>query len=68
MKAILEFNLPEDREDHELALKGSHYKYVIDQVFGWIRKKEKYSGDLTEVEYKLLEEMREFVAQELNDE
>lgn len=68
MKAVLEFTLPEEREDHELALKGAHYKSVIDQVFGWIRKKEKYDDTMIEVQFELLSELRDFVAEELNNE
>ena len=29
MKAILKFNLPEDREEYESAINGSEYKMVL---------------------------------------
>lgn len=68
MKAILEFTLPEESEDHLSALNGSKYKYIIDNTFNWIRSKTKYSPKpLSKKEYDLLEEMREFLANELND-
>lgn len=67
MKALLEFSLPEEREDHELALNGFHYKSVIDEIFTWIRQQEKYNETLTEDQRSLLESLREFVAGELNE-
>lgn len=33
MKAILEFNLPEEKEDHLDALNGSRYKCRIDTLY-----------------------------------
>lgn len=33
MKAILEFNLPEEREEFELAQKGLAYKHQLDEVW-----------------------------------
>lgn len=33
MKAILEFNLPEERGEFELAQKGDVYKYALDEVW-----------------------------------
>lgn len=65
MKAILEFSLPEESGEHELALLGNHYKNVIDETFTWIRTKTKY-GELKESEYALLEELREHIIITLN--
>lgn len=33
MKAKLEFDLPEEREEHEDALNGSKYKYQLDDIW-----------------------------------
>lgn len=33
MKAILEFNLPEEEEDHINAIKGIQYKIAIDSLY-----------------------------------
>lgn len=33
MKAILEFNLPEEREEHEDALNGVKYKCQLDEIW-----------------------------------
>ena len=47
MKAILEYNLPEDQHDHAYALSGLDALLVIDDVLTEIRSALKYdSGDL----------------------
>jgi hypothetical protein len=33
MKAILEFNLPEEAEEHSDALNGYKYRYALDEVY-----------------------------------
>lgn len=42
MKAILEFNLPEEAEDHLHALNGIKYKIALDELDEWLRKLSKY--------------------------
>ena len=41
-KVILEFNLPEDRDDFDLALNGWKYKSVIEEFYQSLRKLSKY--------------------------
>lgn len=67
MKVILEFNLPEDKEDHKHALKGFEYQLAICDIFEVLRQKRKYDDTLTEDQYKLLEELREKFVDVLND-
>ena len=45
MKAILEFNLPEDRDDFELATKGSKWYSVVWEMDQWLRSQYKYMPD-----------------------
>ena len=45
MKAILEFNLPEDKVDFDLALKGSDWKHVCWQMDQLLRTNTKYAPD-----------------------
>jgi len=45
MKAILEFNLPEDLESHNMALNGVKYNGVIESVIDHIRQKLKYEDE-----------------------
>jgi hypothetical protein len=49
MKAILEFNLPEEESEHSYALAGTDALLVIDDLLNEIRTKLKYdSGQLKE--------------------
>lgn len=45
MKAILEFNLPEDKVDFDLALQGSDWKHVCWQMDQLLRTNTKYAPD-----------------------
>ena len=59
MKAILEFNLPEDKVDFDLALQGSDWKHVCWEMDQLLRKHLKYDDDLKEDEVKMLQYVRE---------
>ena len=45
MKAILEFNLPEDQDDFELAIKGGKWYSVVWDMDQWLRQQNKYMPD-----------------------
>lgn len=45
MKAILEFNLPEDQQDFNLATKGSAWHFVAWKMDQWLRQQYKYTPD-----------------------
>ena len=45
MKAILEFNLPEDQDDFELATKGGKWYSVVWDMDQWLRTQYKYMPD-----------------------
>lgn len=36
MKATLEFNLPEEQEEHELALNGHKYKIAVEEIWNQV--------------------------------
>jgi hypothetical protein len=59
MKAILEFNLPEDKVDFDLALQGSDWKHVCWEMDQLLRKHIKYNEDLSEDARGILEYVRE---------
>lgn len=67
MKGILEFNLPEDREEFEEAQNGWKYKGCLTQLSEYLRKKykhvdpinESYSNELESVRIRFLEILRE---------
>ncbi len=61
MKALLEFNLPEDQSEHKLALDGSKWMTVCHEIDRWLRSLEKHEDRHTlkveEVRSRLYEEM-----------
>jgi len=60
MKAILEFNLPEDRPEFNAALQGSDWKCVCWQMSQYLRAQIKYAPDeMSQEKYDALEEVRE---------
>ena len=59
MKAILEFNLPKDKVDFDLALQGSDWKHVCWEMDQYLRKELKYSDEKSFEELKLLQEVRD---------
>ena len=67
MKAILEFNLPEDKVDFDLALQGSDWKHVCWEMDQYLRKELKYSDDKGFEELKLLQEVRDEFHQFMNE-
>lgn len=63
MKAILEFTLPEDQEEHRVALDGSKWKNVAWSLDQWLRNMLKYENKDTisvqEVREQIYSELRE---------
>ena len=57
MKATLEFNLPEDRDDFNYATNGFYYYMALVEMDQWLRSEYKYNGkeDMWEVREKLRE-------------
>ena len=59
MKAILEFNLPEDQPEFNTAIKGSDWKHVCWEMEQYLRKEIKYNDSLSEEQLKVYEGVRE---------
>jgi len=61
MKAILEFNLPEDKEDFDFANNGLYYYLALFEFDQWLRSEYKYNGkeEMFEVRKKLNEFINE---------
>ena len=57
MKATLEFNLPEEKEDFDFATNGFNYYMALVEMDEWLRAEYKYNGkeDMWEVREKLRE-------------
>ena len=69
MKAILEFNLPDDREDFELASNAMKFWSVIYQLDQDLRSKTKYApDDLPQDKYDAYEEVRELLHEFMRNE
>ena len=45
MKAILEFNLPEDQSDFDLAVNGAKAQVALWEMDQWLRAQYKYMPD-----------------------
>lgn len=54
MKAILEFNLPEEMESHNDALKGADYKYSLRDIDQFLRNKLKYEHNYANADEALI--------------
>lgn len=61
MKAILEFNLPEDQHDFELAVNGTKAQVALWEMDQWLRARYKYMSDdeYSEDKYETYEKCRE---------
>lgn len=61
MKAILEFDLPEEKQDFDFATQGSDWWNVCWQMDQWLRQQYKYMPDegYSEDRYNAYVEVRE---------
>jgi hypothetical protein len=58
MQATLKFNLPEDHDNFEKAVRAKDFKLSIDEFLDWIRSKIKYT-DLPEEDYRIYKEVQD---------
>lgn len=65
MKTILEFEMPEEKEELHYALNGVSYSSVITELDNWLRSKVKYEDietiKVSEVRSKLSELLAEYI-------
>jgi hypothetical protein len=59
MKAKLEFDLPEERVEFDLAVNGSNWSFVVWKLDQELRGKIKYSEDITEEQREIYQEVRD---------
>ena len=60
MKATLEFNLPEDKEDFDFAVRGLDWSIVCWNMDQWLRGQIKNAPDeMSDDTYKAFEQCRE---------
>jgi D-ribose pyranose/furanose isomerase RbsD len=69
MKAILEFNLPEDNQDFNMAVNAMKFWSVLYELDQNLRVKTKYAPDnLPQDKYDAYQEVRELLHQLMNEE
>ena len=66
MKAILEFNLPEEQAEHYCAIKGADMLNVLWDLKAELRGMLKY-GEITSEQYDIVEQIQTFLLSSLND-
>lgn len=66
MKAILEFNLPEEQAEHYCAIKGADMLNVLWELKAELRSMLKY-GELPDQQYEIVEKIQGFLIDSLND-
>lgn len=66
MKAILEFTLPEENHEHQDALRGSEWKFAVDDLLRYLRNQIKHAENSAD-EYRAFERVRERISEILDD-
>ena len=68
MKAILEFNLPEDQEEYDMCNKAYLMEIVITEMKQWLRSQTKYAPDnISEYTINALYKCRDKFNELIND-
>lgn len=67
MKAILEFNLPDDREEYELANNASKWYSICWDIKQEIRKNLKYNDKLSEAEFNVYQGLYDRLHEKLGE-
>ena len=68
MKAKLEFNLPEEKDEFDYACNGLKYCAALGELDNFLRSKIKYDQNLTDEQYKVYEDVRSKLWEILNEE
>lgn len=66
-KLTLEFNLPEEAADSELAIHGSDWMCVCADLDNWLRGKIKHDHTLSEDTAKAYEAVRDYMCERMMD-
>jgi len=66
MKAILEFTIPEDFQEHQDALKGADWKWAISDLLDYLRNQIK-NADNSADEYPTFEPVRDRLTEILDE-
>lgn len=66
MKAVLEFNLPEDGDDFRYAINGEEYRIALYNIREDVRQIWKYRA-LPEDQFNLVNEIYQMINQRINE-
>jgi hypothetical protein len=66
MKATIEFNLPDDQYEYELANKGGAMYHVLWELKAELRSMLKY-GELPDQQYEIVKKIQDFLMNSLDD-
>ena len=67
MKATLEFNLPEEQVEFNLAVNGNKWSFVAWKIDQELRSKIKYSESITEEQRDTYQEVRNLINEYMNE-
>ena len=68
MKAILEFNLPDDQQEYDLANNGLNFWHVLWELDQELRANTKYApDDMTDDDYDAYQKIRDKLHELMND-
>jgi hypothetical protein len=59
MKAILKFNLPEEKDEFDFATNGINYYCALTEFDNWLRSEYKYNGN--EPMFEVRKKLNEFI-------
>jgi hypothetical protein len=59
MKATLQFNLPEEKDEYDFANNGLNYYLTLVEFDHWLRSEYKYNGN--EAMYEVREKLQQFI-------
>lgn len=68
MKAILEFNIPEDEKEFNLAFNGGKYQGALERFANVLRMELKYNDGLSDDEARIYEEIQDKFFRCMNEE
>jgi len=68
MKATLEFNLPDDQQEYDLANNGLNFWHVLWELDQELRANTKYApDDMTDDDYDVYQKIRDKLHELMND-
>jgi hypothetical protein len=66
-RAYISFKLPEEKEDHDTALKAFDYKFALSDLEEWLRSIVKYDNESSRTRIKVMQEVRDKLHEIMNE-